>query len=129
MTVVLLTKSTDNAQQFVYNGNNLFVQYYRNPSRSLYRDYCRFQLISDFQGTAAAKAYRPRLDIESRNRSSVVTLFDRVDVGLNALFTGDAWDASCDIRRTIQAFGVSGTQPTSFMDVNILKVGINTCKT
>lgn len=41
------------------------------------------------------------LDADDVNRASIVTAFSRYDANFYMLFTGDAYDAECDIRDTI----------------------------
>ena len=60
------------------------------------------------------------------NRSSIITMFERhdkdggVDAGFSMLFTGDAFDASCDIRDTLISWNPKVAPPG--LQVDVLKV-------
>jgi len=60
------------------------------------------------------------------NRSSIVTLFTRLDVKCSMLFTGDAYDRECDIRSTLAAWDYDTGDPVRKsnlkINVSVLKV-------
>jgi hypothetical protein len=56
------------------------------------------------------------------NRASVITLFQREDLGLQMLFTGDAYDTHCDIRDTIAAWADPDVGVKPIAHFHVLKV-------
>jgi hypothetical protein len=93
------------------------VQHYVNPTISGFRDLGRFALIPEYKPHNAD--YDPEMDEIATNRSSTVTMFQRQDLGLKMLFTADAYDRNCDIRRTILSYD-DGTDYA--MKLSVLKV-------
>ena len=83
------------------------------PTTQLYGNMMRDILLSVYKLDSTVKKIANsgslKLDAESSNRSSVVTLFERPsadptlgrDSSFAMLFTGDAFDKSCDIRDTL----------------------------
>ena len=104
-----------------YDGQNTAFQYYRNPYVDAYRAFGRFVLVKDYEDDN----YGDDVDVDkiATNRSSTVTLFHHPNLGLKMLFTADAYDQNCDIRRTILEY--NNTTETQQIKAHILKVGIS----
>ena len=99
-------------------GQDTAFQYYRNPHLDAYRAFGRFVLVDDY----ANENYGDNVDVDkiATNRSSTVTLFHHPGLALKMLFTADAYDRNCDIRRTMFEYNTTETQK---IEVHILKVG------
>ncbi|KAF2404115.1 hypothetical protein EJ06DRAFT_518604 [Trichodelitschia bisporula] len=81
-----------------------FGTYYVNPQHEMYRNFVRYLLINRYEKREMDIEYDTDKGNISTNRSSTVTLFHRADQGTQMLFTADAYDCECDIRRTIFGF-------------------------
>ncbi|KAH6608210.1 hypothetical protein Trco_004523 [Trichoderma cornu-damae] len=99
------------------NGTVEAVQHYVNPTTTSFRDLGRVPLIEEYR--QHTPNYDAEMDEIATNRSSVVTMFKRPDLGLKMLFTADAYDRNCDVRRTILSYD-DGTDPA--MNLSILKI-------
>ncbi|KAL7783104.1 hypothetical protein V8C37DRAFT_57031 [Trichoderma ceciliae] len=99
------------------NGTVESVQHYVNPTPSAFRDLGRVPLIQEYK--EHTPDYDAKMDDIATNRSSTVTMFKRPDLGLKMLFTADAYDRNCDVRRTILSYD-DGTDAT--MNLSVLKI-------
>lgn len=105
-------------------------QYTIGPSAASYQKMMRTILLNrwalDGKNRLDDSNAKNILDAETTNRSSIVTMFERHDkrAGIDALFamlfTGDAFDKSCDIRDTLLSWKSDTIDPT--MQVDVLKV-------
>jgi hypothetical protein len=121
------------------NGENWSIQFC-GPTRELYNELKRFTTVARYE-TATTDEYSPygphneSNDLEQTvagadiaNRASIITLFrsplNRYGAGIgqsqfSMLYTGDAYDRSCDIQNTVAAF--LGAQ-RELLSVDVLKV-------
>ncbi|KAK6352207.1 hypothetical protein TWF730_009037 [Orbilia blumenaviensis] len=92
------------------------------PPRKVVRDLSKY-LVAEALGEGNKVGGRDiENDIEEMvlNRASVVTSFVRADLGLKMLFTGDAYDQSCDLQNTIA--GWNEIQNVYPITVDVLKI-------
>ncbi|MCJ1370620.1 hypothetical protein MMC20_001833 [Loxospora ochrophaea] len=100
------------------------VENYIGPSKEIFRDLGRSVLIRDYSKLNDTE-YDAEMDDIATNRASIITIFNREDLGpkdikgIKMLFTGDAYDRNCDVRKTVTSF--SGGKPP-IVAVGLLKV-------
>ncbi|KAF9883231.1 hypothetical protein FE257_003825 [Aspergillus nanangensis] len=115
----LMPRSVSFADEINYPPNNTSTQVYVSPTTVGLKKMAREVLKADYRYLNQNIKYNK--NSETMNRASVVTLFSRNDLGLHMLFTGDAFDRSCDIRETLFNW-VRGYSDDTYVDVGILKV-------
>ncbi|KAF3929616.1 hypothetical protein ABW19_dt0210422 [Dactylella cylindrospora] len=94
-----------------------------SPPQKILRDLGRY-LVAEALSEGAEEIGGRNLEIDIKeivlNRASIVTTFLRPDLELSMLFTGDAYDQSCDIQNTLANWkGLKSVYPINF---SVLKV-------
>ncbi|UKZ80358.1 hypothetical protein TrVFT333_008116 [Trichoderma virens FT-333] len=102
------------------------IQYTTSPQDDIQREVVKLMLYKVYAEKAkkVKKADKDSSDLELKdaliNRASVVTVFSRSDLRMRMLFTGDAYDQPCDLRRTTAAW--SDPQPEKIHHFDVLKI-------
>ena len=121
-----LTIQTGKSREFdhPHGQGKIRVENYIGPSKEIFRDLGRSVLIRDYSKLNDTE-YDAEMDDIATNRASIITIFNREDLGpkdikgIKMLFTGDAYDRNCDVRKTVTSF--SGGKPP-IVAVGLLKV-------
>ena len=112
--------------------SEICAEYTIGPSEALYKNMMRTILLNkwalDGDGKLESPGVKENLDSMTTNRSSIVTMFERhdkypsknIDATFSMLFTGDAYDNTCDIRDTLLSWRSDTHRPT--IQVDVLKV-------
>ena len=113
-------------------------QYTLGPTEANFHAMMRGILLNQWALDGAGQLDRPRttnyIDGDTVNRSSIVTMFERHDTlnttgtenaAFSMLFTGDAYDAQCDVRDTLLRWQADTAPPT--IQVDVLKVRPKLC--
>ncbi|RYP92963.1 hypothetical protein DL770_000923 [Monosporascus sp. CRB-9-2] len=102
------------------------IQYTTSPQDDIQREVVKLMLYKVYAEKVkkVKKADKDSSDLELKdaliNRASVVTVFSRSDLSMRMLFTGDAYDQPCDLRRTTAAW--SDRQPEKIHHFDVLKI-------